>query len=346
MTVIGIDSHKDTLAGCLIDTTGTAVDHREIPNTVAGHGELVAWAAAVKAHRVAIEGSGHYGRPAAEALIQAGVTVVEVPAQMTAAALRSRRTGAKTDRIDALEIARVAARDDDLPTPRCADDTADIACLVDYRSELVKQRTATMNRLHSDLSKIQCGYHKNTAAFTTAKGLDKAYRILRGDKTAAARVARGRITQIRVLNRQIKALTGEITQTVNASGTTLTSILGVGALGAAEIITQTGDPERYATKARYAMANGTAPIAASSGRVTRHRLNRGGNRRLNRTIHTAALTQIARPDTEGRAYYERCRQRGKSKREAIRSLKRRISDRIWVHLQQDQKQEKLTLRLT
>ena len=80
------------------------------------------------------------------------------------------------------------------------------------------------------------------------------------------------------------------------------------------------------------MANCTAPIEVSSGRVRRHRLNRGGNRQFNRVIHTAALAQISRPGTEGRAYYERCLGRGKTKREAIRNLKRRISDRIWTHL--------------
>ena len=104
-------------------------------------------------------------------------------------------------------------------------------------------------------------------------------------------------------------------------------------------------PARFATKARYAMANGTAPIEASSGRVKRHRLNRGGNRQLNRIIHTAALCQISRPETEGRVYYERCIKRGKSKREAIRSLKRRISDRIWTHMQNDLKNKKPALRL-
>ena len=81
------------------------------------------------------------------------------------------------------------------------------------------------------------------------------------------------------------------------------------------------------------MANGTAPIEASSGQVVRHRLNRGGNRRLNRALHYAAITQIARPGTEGRCYYERLLSRGKTKQEAIRILKRRISDRVWTHLQ-------------
>ena len=120
---------------------------------------------------------------------------------------------------------------------------------------------------------------------------------------------------------------------VRASGTTLTNIYGVGALVAAEILAGVGDPTRYTTKAKFAMANGTAPLESSSRRVVRHRLNRGGNRQLNKAIHTIAITQISRPNTEGRTY-DRKLACGKTKREAIRSLKRRVSDRIWTHLQQ------------
>ena len=210
MAVIGIDSHKDTLAGCLIDTAGEAVEHRSIPNTSAGHAELVAWARTAGVERVGIEGSGNYGRPAAEALIQAGVPVAEVPPQMTAAARRGRRTGAKTDQVDALEIARIAARDDDLPAPRFSGAPDNLACLVDYRRELVKDRTAAINRLHSALEKIRCGYHTRTGSLTSPTGLHAASRLLRGDATTRAEVARGRITQICRLNRQIDALTKRI----------------------------------------------------------------------------------------------------------------------------------------
>ena len=90
------------------------------------------------------------------------------------------------------------------------------------------------------------------------------------------------------------------------------------------------------------MANGTAPIEASSGRVVRHRLNRGGNRQLNRAIHTAALTQITRRNSEGHCYYKKLKTRGKTHREAIRALKRRISDRIWTHLQPPKPAQNLT----
>ena len=335
MAVIGIDSHKDTLAGCLIDEAGTPIEHRELPNTAAGHAELVAWAGAAGAERVGIEGSGNFGRPAAEALIDAAVAVVEVPPQMTAAARRGRRTGAKSDQVDALEIARITARDRDLPAPRFADAPDDLACLVGYRRELVKDRTAAINRLHSALEKIRCGYHTRTGPLTSTKALDAAARMLRGDTGARAEVARSRIRQIRRLNRDIDALSGRIARAVADCGTTLTDIYGVGPLVAAEIIAEAGHCARYATKARFAMANGTAPLQASSGRTVRHRLNRGGNRQLNKAIHTAALAQISRPGTEGRLYYQHCLDRGKTKREAIRALKRRISDRVWTHLHND-----------
>ena len=335
MAVIGIDSHKDVLAGCLIDAGGAQVEHRSIPNCASGHAELVAWAQAAEVELVGIEGSGNYGRPAGEALVSAGVAVVEVPPQMTAAARRGRRTRTKTDRVDALEIARIAARDLDLPEPRWAAGNDDLRCLVRYRRELVKARTTALNRLHSGLEKIRCGYHTNVGALTSTKGLDRAGGLLRGDNSAHARVARSRITEIRGLNRRIAALGADIAEAVAASGSTLTDIYGVGPLVAADILAETGDPARFATKARFAAANGTAPIEASSGRVVRHRLNRGGNRQLNKALHIAAIAQISRPSTEGRAYYQRCLDRGKSKREAIRALKRRISDRVWTHLQTD-----------
>ena len=138
-----------------------------------------------------------------------------------------------------------------------------------------------------------------------------------------ARVAKGRVRTLRELDRRIADLTTQIEDLVTQTGTSLCDIYGVGALVAATILAEVGNPHRYATKAKFAMANGTAPLEASSGRVVRHRLNRGGNRRLNQAIHTVALTQIARPHTEGRRYYQKLIGRGKTHREAMRVLKRR-----------------------
>ena len=277
-----------------------------------------------------MEGSGGYGRAAAVALVEAGIAVVDVPPQMTAAARRGQRTATKSDPTDALLIARIGARDTDLPPPRPHGDLEELRWLAGYRRELVKSRTAHINRLHANLAQIRCGYHHATTSLTSKKGLERVTRLLAGDTSAPARVARGRLRHIRELNRQIADLTAEISDQVAASGTTLTDIYGIGSLGAADILTEVGDPARFATKARFAMANGTAPLQTSSGRAVRHRLNRGGNRQLNRAIHTAALTQIARPDSEGRRLYDSHRARGKTNREALRCLKRRISDRIWT----------------
>ena len=139
------------------------------------------------------------------------------------------------------------------------------------------------------------------------------------------------MVRLRQLTRQLEEITQEIRQLAAAFNTGLTTIPGVAELSAAELLAEIGDITRYRTKAQFAMANGTAPLPASSGRVERHRLNRGGNRQLNRIIHFAALTQVSR-HPPGRAYYLQKKQEGKTTQEALRCLKRRISDRIFQTL--------------
>ena len=230
-----------------------------------------------------MKGRCNYGRPVALALLEAGVHTVEVPPQMTSVARRGQRTGSKTDQADALLVARIGARENDLPPPRPNDVIEDLRSLFRYRTELVKSRNQNINRLHAGLEQLRCGYHRKiTTPLTSSKALERVSRLIRGDQTPRAQIIRQRVSHIRTLNRWIKEVTTQITDLVEASGTTLTSIYGVGVLTAAEILTEVGDPTRYSTKDKFAMANGTAPLEASSGRVVRHRLNRGGNRRLNR----------------------------------------------------------------
>ena len=207
-----------------------------------------------------MEGSGNYGRPLAQALAGAGFNVVEVPPQMTAHARKGQRTNTKNDQTDALLIARIGARDHDLPAPRPDGEIEDLRCLVYYRRELVETRNRHVNRLHADLEQLRCGYHHNIPTrLTTPTALTKASYLLRGDRNTRAGVAKRRIRHIRELNRQIDDLATQITAMVRASKTTLTNIYGVGALVAAEILAGVGDPTRYTTKAKFAMANGTAP---------------------------------------------------------------------------------------
>ena len=121
---------------------------------------------------------------------------------------------------------------------------------------------------------------------------------------------------------------------MDAIDTSLTGIHGIGTLTAAERSSpKQANPADTPPKPNSPWPTEAAPIEASSGRVVRHRLNRGGNRRLNRALHYAAISQIARPGTDRRCFYERLLKRGKTKQEAIRILKRRISDRVWTHLQ-------------
>jgi transposase len=151
------------------------------------------------------------------------------------------------------------------------------------------------------------------------------------------RSARAHLGDIRRLDRDIKANKTLIRQAVAVSETTVTDVYGVGPIVAAFLIGYTGDPARFASADRYAAYNGTAPIEVSSGGNKRHRLSLRGNRRLNHAIHMAAVTQI-RFDTPGRVYYDKKLAEGKTKKEALRALKRHISDAVYRHLITDLEQ--------
>ena len=156
----GIDSHKDTLAACVIDQAGRPVGHQTFDNTPKGTAKPSDGSAAATSGWSGSKEPGSYGRPLALRLAAQGVNTVEVPPQMTAQARRQQRTRQKTDQLDALAIARVAAREDDLPAPRCDEATDDLRSLVFYRRELVEARTTEINRLHADLIQLRPGYHK------------------------------------------------------------------------------------------------------------------------------------------------------------------------------------------
>jgi transposase len=142
------------------------------------------------------------------------------------------------------------------------------------------------------------------------------------------------LTDVRRLDRDLVAIKRRIREAVDSSGTTLLDVHGVGPIVAALVLTHVGDAARFATPARFASDHGTAPIEASSGPRTRHRLNPRGNRKLHHAMHLIAVTQI-RHDTPGRVYFERKVAEGKTNKEALRALKRRISDAVWHQLQID-----------
>lgn len=164
--------------------------------------------------------------------------------------------------------------------------------------------------------------------------LTVARTLIEGDTSIRAGLVCRRLDRMAGLSYEIGALTRQITAAVNTVTTSLVGLYGIGRLGAARFIAEVVDINRYPTKSAFASANGTAPIPASSGRTVRHRLNRGGNRQLNRVLYTMAITQI-RADTPGRTYYQRKRAEGKTSREAIRCLKRRLSDVVYTTMRTD-----------
>jgi transposase len=328
---IGIDAHKDTLAATVIDEQGRQLDAQTFANQPDGYRELIQWAGQFGADRVGIEGSGSLGRQAALALQHANLAVVDVPPQLTAVGRRHGRNHSKTDPIDALIIARIVLRDPDLPAVRTSGHLEELRLLVHYRRELIAERTRLASRLHSDLEQLHPGYQRDVRRLTTLRQLDRASALLDELVGVHARIARQRVVRLQALCLEIDELTAELRSVVAEFTTELTAITGIAELTAAEILAEVGDVKRFRTKAQFAMANGTAPLPASSGRTNRHRLNRGGNRQLNRILHFIALTQVSR-SPEGRAYYDRKRSEGRSKQDALRCLKRRVSDRIFQTL--------------
>jgi transposase len=325
----GIDSHKRTLAVAVVDDAGRQVMVEAFANDPKGHLRLGKWLADAGVTRVGIEGSGHLGRAAAAWLVDVGFDVREVPCGFTVRERRRRAGGGKSDPIDALAIARVTVREEDLVAARCKDDTAEeLRILSDYRRQLVTERIRLVNRVHADLVIVVPGYEDKVPQLTRPSQVRAARRLLHGKSGVRVELIRRRLDRVTAIDQEARELKARLEQTVIGTGSTLMELPGVGAITAARILGETGDVRRFRDHNAYASANGTAPIPASSGEVTRHRVNRGGNRLLNEAIHTIALVQN-RGVGPGKAFIDQRRANGKTHREAMRSLKRRLSDVIY-----------------
>lgn len=194
MAAIGIDTHKATLAACRVDELGTAVSERTFDNDPAGHRELVDWPAQVGHGTViGIEGSASFGAPLARFLMASGLTVREVPPQLSRRErIRTRRAG-KSDSGDALAIARVAARESDLPPVRSADASLEVRLLVEAREDVVAEMTRVRNRLHADLRTLLPGYGVAATNLTATRHQRTVGRLLRPLAGVQADLARGRL---------------------------------------------------------------------------------------------------------------------------------------------------------
>jgi len=330
MLVVGMDVHKDTVAVCAIDEAGRPVARTIVENTRVGHRRLTRWITGLGAgvERCGLEHSGGIATVLARSLQSAGWKVVAVPPRLSARENGRLRTRGKSDPADALAVARVVLREPKLPEVSAGSDK-DLKLLVDYRDQLWGERTRTANRLHADLAIAYPGYQRSLGrALTTKRSLQAAEDLVAADNSVRAELDRARIARLHQLDAEIKDLERRIGALVEASASSLVSIVGISALTAARILGEVGDVRRFPTSSTFASVTGTSPIPASSGRTERHRLNRGGNRRLNRALYVVALTQT-RHEPRAVAYLERKRNEGKTRREAMRCLKRRLSDVVY-----------------
>jgi transposase len=297
--------------------------------------ELVAFASQFAPRCWAIEGATGTGALLAQQLVAVGETVLDVPPTLSARArlLDTARID-KTDAHDARAAAVVTLRHSKLRTVVLEDHSTVLRLLAKRHHDLVAHRTRAICRLHTVLCLlIPGGLPKRLSAVRAATELR---RIRPTDQVGVGRrrLATELLTEVRAADRDLVALKARITTAMEASSTTVTNIDGVGPVIAAYLIGYSGDVRRFPTANHYARYNGTAPIEASSGPRVRHRLNPRGNRQLNHALHIAAVTQV-RNDTPGRAYYLRKQAEGKTRKEALRALKRRISDAVYRQLLAD-----------
>jgi len=326
---IGVDSHKGSLAAAGVDELGRVLGVKEFPNDPAGHLALLEWARCYGEPRmIGVEGSGVYGAGLCRILSSSGERVHEVPATLTFKERRHKGSQGKSDAVDAVAIARIVARGEDLPSPRRTPSLVNLKLLSDYRDQLVHTRTQLANRVHQDLVVLCPGYERRVPNLVGAKHVAKAALLVRGDPSVRAELARRRIGELRRLSKEIAGTTARIEDELAQSETTLTDLLGIGPILAARILGEVGDIGRIRSQAAFAMMAGAAPLVASSGMTNRHRLNRGGNRKLNFALHYIALVRY-RTDEETRAYIERRRAEGKSFKEAMRCLKRHLSNVVY-----------------
>ena len=335
--LIGVDPHKASLAVAAIDeATGELLERAAFPQDCTGLRCLDRWAKRFPERRWAVENAGGLGRHLAVRLAASGESVVDVPPKLSAR-VRVLSTGnaRKNDRLDALATALAASRNERLASvdPEAASEA--LRLLSERREDLVAERTRALNRLHALLRDLLPG---GVAGKLSA---DRAARILRGIRLkegASARLRRGLASEvlrdIRTLNRKIADLDVRIEAEVQASGTTLTEVFGIGPILAATIIGAVGNVERFPSKGHFASYAGTAPVEASSGEVVRHRLSLAGNRKLNYALHMLATCQ-ARSEVRGGSYYRKKMAEGKSRKEALRCLKRRVSDAVFRSLLAD-----------
>ena len=344
--MIGVDPHKGSHTAVAIDAAEEPLGRLRVRASASQAQRLVAWAAAWPERTWAVEGAGGLGHLLAQQLVASGERVLDVQPKL-GARVRLLATGAsnKNDPNDALSVA-VAALRSKARRPVSADDHAAVLRVWSRRHrDLGRAKNQVACRLHAVLCELVPGGvpEEITAA--------QAGRVLGSAKPSGAAgqarrdLAAELLEDMRRLDAQMRESKKKLAVAVRASGTSLTGLFGVGPVNAATVIGDASDVARFASRDHFAAYNGTAPIEVSSGNRKIHRLSLRGNRRVNHAIHMAAITQIRHAHSDGRAYYDKKIAEGKTHKEALRSLKRRISNAIYSHLVADARQAAAAARV-
>jgi transposase len=330
--VIGIDPHKASWTAAAVDSSLQPVATIRVATDRAGYRDLRAFAAQWPSVTWAIEGASGLGDPLRTWLAADQITALDVPAKLASRVrMLSTGHGRKSDDADATSVGIAARTAAGLRSAVVEEATVALRALVEHRDDVVATRTQTVNRLHVLLTRLLPGGAPRNLEADAAAQLLRTIRPRATGPRTLRKLAAELVAEVRHLDRRIAAVNTDITQAVQDSQTTLTGLQGIGMLTAAKILARVGDVHRFRSAAAFASYTGTAPIEVSSGDVVRHRLSRAGDRQLNCCLHTMAITQI-RHDGPGRAYYQRKRAAGKSHKEALRCLKRRLSDAVYRRL--------------
>jgi transposase len=336
--IIGMDPHKRSATIEIINDREKILAQGRFTTDRDGYRTMLKLGRQHKDRIWAVEGCNGIGRHIAQRLVADGETVVDVPAKLSARArVFDTGQGRKTDPVDAHSVAVAALRTKGLRQVAVDDATVALRLLVDRRDGLGHARTDLLNRIHKLLLELLPGGAKKFLSAPQARTLLNTVRPRDLVGATRRRLASELITELAQVDKKIKAANKELTELVETTGSSLQDLNGIGPSGAARLIGDIGDISRFASRGHFASWNGTAPLDASSGDQKRHRLSRAGNRRINRALHIMAVVQL-RHDTEGRAYYRRKLAAGKTPMEAMRCLKRRLSDIVYKQMITDAKQ--------
>lgn len=344
MITIGVDAHKGIHVALALNDAGREVGDWRGPNSDQGWEDLARWAAGLANERQwGIEGAWNYGRGLAQHLVALGETVFDINPRWTAIRRRSARRPGKTDRLDASAVAHLVRQETEtLPRVLSEDGTSLLDLLTTERDNAVGEATRLRNQIHALLMQTDPEYREHLPTLTSRAGL-KALLVYESPKQGSLQEERAGVVRRLALRLQLASseadeLEKRIKSIAKASFSPLTTICGVNLLTAGALAAILGPGNRFATDAQMAAYAAAAPLETSSAGLVRHRLNRGGNRRLNSILYMIVLTQ-ARHLPEARSYIARRMSQGKTKREAHRALKRFVIRAIWHWWQECQQQQ-------